>query len=227
MIVARLLSEGNKEVCDQAVRFLRRAREVCIGWLFDLRNKIQSSDGEHMEKFRNLTCETAMTCRATFDVDPEHIPLVLNSADDVSDALICAITLHDNQPPKVKDLPPELAVLIGRDERLARKLEPFIVDCIQQDRYSFDSALERIWGQYRPGHIVTTLHGDQSRWIKTTTAAGYNVVGQTVHYNILSGLLLINGKRVGRLPKEISGHDTFARTLKSVSIVMLSWEASH
>jgi len=41
--------------------------------------------------------------------------------------------------------------------------------------------------------------------------------GQEVHYDLLTGQLLVDGKQLGRLPREFVEHSTYANLLGSVS----------
>ncbi len=56
----------------------------------------------------------------------------------------------------------------------------------------------------------------------TTTIADEGQQAQEVHLNLLTGSLLINGKPLGRLPRNITAHPLYARTFGSVSLVHVS-----
>lgn len=174
-----------------------------------------------MAKFQALLCETAATCRATFDVDLKHIPSLLDSDDDISDVIFCAITLHDNRPPCIAQMEITLAVLVGRDDRLARMLEPTLAKAIQCNKIGFDNALKKVWKEYSPGQMIHVLSKPAERWLSTTTTAQGDGIPQSVHYNMMTGLLLINGKPLGRLPAKITTHPLYLRTLDKVSKSLL------
>jgi hypothetical protein len=55
-----------------------------------------------------------------------------------------------------------------------------------------------------------------SRWLTTFTAPLPNQRPQQVHYNILNGKLLVDGKPLGRLPQEIVSHSTYKRIFGQV-----------
>ena len=44
--------------------------------------------------------------------------------------------------------------------------------------------------------------------------------GLEVHYNILTGKLLLGGEPLGRLPKEVMNHSTYASVLGAVSTIV-------
>lgn len=171
-----------------------------------------------MGKFQELLCKAAATCRSTYAVDAQHLQKITSSTTDVADAIFCAITLHDNTPPRLEQLENPLAILLTRDHRLARMLEPVLAKAIEHDPSGFHDALERVWKQYRRGDWVNILPKPSERWLNTKTSAARDALAQNVHYNLLSGLLLIDGRPLGRLPSEITTHALYARTLNEVII---------
>ncbi len=86
------------------------------------------------------------------------------------------------------------------------------------DYSAFDHALARLWLGYRRDISLhwNALPGPNSRWISCRAEGGHKV-----HYDLLTGQLLINGKPLGRLPQEIAGHPTYASVLGIVSSQLL------
>jgi uncharacterized protein YfaA (DUF2138 family) len=79
---------------------------------------------------------------------------------------------------------------------------------------AYDKALELLWLGYRRD-ISSRWHAlptQNSRWISCGAEGGHEV-----HYDLLTGKLLINGKSLGRLPQEIVEHPTYASVLGTVS----------
>jgi hypothetical protein len=138
----------------------------------------------------------------------------------------CAVIVHDNTPPSLSDDSDDssiyLARMLSRHRRLLHHLEPTFSQSMPGDlgevkllhADAYDKALERLWLGYRRD-ISSRWHalpGPNSRWISCGTEGG-----QEVHYNLLTGLLLINGKPLGRLPRKIVEHPTYASVLGTVS----------
>ena len=154
------------------------------------------------------------TCFSTFDVCPEHISATLASEEDFAIAMQCAVIVHDNAPgPQFRSESYYLTRMLNRHHRLLHDLEPIFsqpappISGKSRLLYSdvYDDALARFWEGYR---LCTSsgwhaLPKPNSRWISTVTERG-----QTVHYDLLTGELLIGGKRLGRLPPMIVGHST-------------------
>jgi hypothetical protein len=154
----------------------------------------------------------AATCFSTFDVCREHIPATLATEEDFSIAMQCAVIVHDNTPPSLSDgnspyLAQMLVDIVGYciiwSPLLANRCQVIsgskIVAC---GRLSIMPLLS-LWLGYRR-RISSSWHAlprPNSRWISCVAEGGHEV-----HYNLLTGQLLINGKPLGRLPQEIVEH---------------------
>ena len=60
------------------------------------------------------------------------------------------------------------------------------------------------------------LPSPNARWISCIAEGG-----QEIHYNLLTGQLLIGGKPLGKLPQEIIEHPTYASALGAVSVFVI------
>ena len=158
-------------------------------------------------------CEIAAICRATFDVDAEdHLYALLSSSADVAILVECSIVIHDYTPPP-GTLPVYLQKLLRRDCRLAHFLEARLASLIRANRGGLDNAIASVWPSYRPGNRDQWQHlpDPNKRWVKSFTDPERNQCSRQVHFNLLSGRLLIDGKPLSRLPNQILGHSTYQR----------------
>ena len=178
----------------------------------------------------------AATCFSTFDVCPEHIPAILSSEEDFSVAMECAVIVHDNATVDIS-LPDggnsnlsEAEYLqrvycnriLHRHYRLLHNLEPIFGQSCPPERGqakllhggAYDVALSRLWVGYRRGDTSSwhMLPKPNSRWISCVTQGG-----QKVHCDLLTGELLIDGKRLGGLLHEIVVHPTYTSVFRGVS----------
>ncbi|KAG6369458.1 hypothetical protein JVT61DRAFT_14828 [Boletus reticuloceps] len=72
-----------------------------------------------------------------------------------------------------------------------------------------DLAVSRVWPDYRPGSEWSPLPDPNSRFISCTTASTTSQCSQTVHFNLLDGTLLVDGKPLSRLPSAIVQHPLY------------------
>jgi hypothetical protein len=203
---------------------LKKARAVAHQWVSEVSKKLNSTQDEvTCEGLRLRLCMIAATCFSTFDVCPEHVPKVLATEEDFVVAMQCAVIVHDNKPPSLSDgNSPYLTRMLSRHHRLLHHLEPTFceskpgvldeAELLHADAY--DDALGRLWLGYSRD-ISSRWHalpGPNSRWISCGAKGGHEV-----HYDLLTGKLLVDGRPLGRLPQEIVDHPTYASVLGTVS----------
>jgi hypothetical protein len=219
MLVARLVeSTTEASILRGAYKFLREARATTLEWLRKLSVKLQKAETEsQVIEFQQRVCEMAAICRSTFDVNAVHLPKILSTPEDYSILISCSVTIFDNQPPNLGKSPPSLQSVLCRDHRLTHKLAPFIMDKLRGNSQLLDQPVSRTWGDYRHSSSGwRALSDPNSRWISTTTASTKNHIKQHVHFNLLEGQLLVNGKPLGRLPQEYVIHPTYTRLFGQV-----------
>jgi hypothetical protein len=161
----------------------------------------------------------AATCFSTYDVCFEHVPWILSKYSDIAVAVHCAVIVHDNTPSILaSDKSRYLTRLLNRHHRLLHFLEPFLCKGVQSNSSGFDRGLASLW----PGFCRQTssnwhvLPSPNSRWISCVSEGG-----QEVHYNLLTGRLLIGGNPLGRLPQHIIQHSTYASLLGKVGVITI------
>ncbi|KAF9472983.1 hypothetical protein BDN70DRAFT_997884 [Pholiota conissans] len=212
-LISRLLA-ADLRVHEQAYSLLREARKITLHWTHDIIGKLQVTDNDKARgELQRRACETAATCRATFDVDVGvHLDALLSSSEDVATLIECAIVIHDNTAPNLADSYPDFQLLLHRDRRLSHFLEPHLARRIHTYRSGLDTAITSVWNSYQPGNAGwQRLSDPNSRWLASSTGPQSDQRPQEVHYNVLNGTLLIDGRPLGRLPEEITSHSTYAR----------------
>ena len=220
-LLRRLLtSSPNQTVSERALGLLRTVRGKTFSWVQELSARLMKTPED--EELRGFLRDTAAICRSTFDVDPSMTRKLLHSEEDIKVLLSSAILIHDHTPSKVSDLPVYSQLLLSRDCRLSLALETVVRDLIQTDASDrgIDLAVGWVWPEYRPGSKWASLRNPISRWFSCTTASSTDQSSQVVHYNLLDGSLFVNGKPLGRLPKEISRHPLYNLVFGQVRPVM-------
>ncbi len=182
-------------------------------WIDELNVKLDiAEDEKSCTSLRQRLCTLAATCFSTYDVCLKHTPSILATDDDIAIAVRCAGVFFDNVHSTIEYR------LLNRHHRLLHFLEPLLCERVQSNPSGFDSGITSLW----PGfHRQTSsnwqvLSDASSRWISCTMEGG-----QEVHYNLLTGELLIGGKPFERLPQEIIQHSTYANVLGAVSVLAI------
>jgi hypothetical protein len=179
-----------------------------------MEKKLGSTDDEtSCAGLRRRLFMLAATCFSTLDVCSEHIPAILTTEEDFSIAIQCAVIVHDNTSLSLSgDDSVYVTRMISRHHRLLHSLEPIF----SQSSHAgcFDHALSRLWLGFRRRTSSNwhVLPRPNSRWMSCIAEGQHKV-----HYDLLTGKLLINGKPLGKLPQEIIEHPTYASVLGTVS----------
>jgi hypothetical protein len=206
------------DLVDKAHDLLRQARTITHGWLRDFMQKLQNCDEIHFKKYQEILCEIAATCRSSYDTDRRYVAEQLRDDQDVAIYLECAIVLHDNQHSSKKKTDAKFQRIMDRDRRLAHMMEPFVRQKVQQRRGGIDQAIHALWGAYRQGSDWEALNAPNERWMSCYTGRGHqSEQPQEVHFNLLTGELLVNAKPLGRLPRQIVEHPMYQRIFGNVS----------
>ncbi len=221
LLTSRLLSSArDPDIRQRAYAFLRKARSVAHRWINELGSKLETIDDETARtNLRRRLCILAATCFSTYDVCLEHVPWALSNDSDIAIAVHCAVIVHDNTPSILEDDDSRYLIrLLNRHRRLLHFLEPSLREGVQSNPSGFDHGLASLWPGFRRQTSSNwhVLPSPNSRWISCIVEGG-----QSVHYNLLTGQLLIGGNPFGRLPQEIIEHSTYASVLGTVSIIVV------
>ena len=210
-LLRRLLaSSPDQAVSLEVLGLLRTVRSKVFSWVQELSASVIKTPGD--EGLRGVLRDTAAICRSTFDVDPAMIPNLLHSAEDLEVLLSSAILIRDHMPGNVSLLTTYSQLLLDRDFRLSLVLEGIISNMIRADSSNegINLAVGKIWPDYHPGSKWTPLQVPNTRWFSCTAAPPGAQCPQVVHFNILDGSLLVDGKPHGtRLPNEFMRHPLY------------------
>ena len=222
LICSRLLvSTTDIAISVRACALLREIRNVMHRWICVIRNELESAQDEtSCAGLRRRLCILAATCYSTFGVCPKYVSALLSDDEDFSIAIQCAIIVHANTPPHLSDDDSlYLGRILSRHRRLLHDLEPIFCrldptdpnEAALSQSGAYKHALSQLWLGFRGSSSWHALPRPNSQWISCVTDGG-----QKIHYDVLTGQLLIDGKQLGRLPEEIVKHPTYVSLLGAV-----------
>jgi len=212
-------ADDQLQVREAGYTLLRKTREVTHRWTREILSRLQKAvEADEADVLQRRACEMAATCRSTFDVEPRDLDALLCTPEDIAILIECTITVHDNTPPHLGHAFLDFQKLLHRDKRLSHLAGAHVDALVHTDQFGcgLDKAIKSIWSVYRPGNGWRQLSEPNSRWLTTSTAPSANQQPQKVHYNISTGELLVDGKRLGRLPQEIVGHSIYRQIFGQV-----------
>ena len=192
IIAARIISVADDvEIRGRFIQFLRDARSVAHTWLKDIMAQYDESpsrgirkdeSAKEMAKWQRHILLVAMVCRSTFNVDDSFVDTLLASSEDVATFVECGNAIHISKPPSLGALPFAMRSMYHRDQLLAVRLLPKLMDRIQLCDKGLDDGIYTIWKSHTKGQSWTILPVPHERWCAARTKGGDGV---EVHFNLL------------------------------------------
>ena len=187
-------------------------RQTLSGWLAQVLRLMKDSAGskaytpEARVELRDRTIQIAATCRTTYMLEDANIlfePAALSTFID------SALVLQTVSPPNTSDLPEPLRYLLERDAVFSVEVADMLRSMIHDDNKSLDEAIRRnTWQAFRRDSQVC-WKAVGHRWMTCRTSAEAGARVRHIHFNIIDGTFLIDGKAINRLPEDIQSHDLF------------------
>ena len=221
----RLLSlNRNKFIAEQVLQLLSKIRQVTLQWTKDIAQNMHDNQDQLGDSSRSQErlLKAALMCRMTFDVDSQYVSSVLQTSTDIAIFVECSIRAHDSSPDDVSQLPLPLQCALLRDHRLAHFMEPRMARLIRECNSGFTEGILRIWQGVHLPNNWSFMQAPLERWVVTRTVSSGGSLSQTVHYDILSGKLLVDGRRLGRIPAEYARHELYKRIFRSTVLEVVA-----
>ncbi|KAH7121598.1 hypothetical protein EDB81DRAFT_605619, partial [Dactylonectria macrodidyma] len=189
---------------------LLKIREITSNWIINLRQEVTSAtDAEMAQTTATFAFWAALLCRQTFSIYLDT-PDTLDALEghDLLQFFRASIALQENLLITPDALPPLLQGLLLRDSFMSYSMRGIFEKWALQSHSVLEDAINETWTtsdpnsrSYSPWSFV---EGQRSLWILSRIASnGSWSTSQTVHYHILQGHLLVDGKPLGRLPSQV------------------------
>ncbi|KAF2797566.1 hypothetical protein K505DRAFT_358267 [Melanomma pulvis-pyrius CBS 109.77] len=188
---------------------LKEARDITLKWIThlrtDLRNAMEASVAETAARYAFWA---ALLCRRTFSTFAESDQIL--PRDDLTIFVQASLALQENLLADLNQLPPLLKSMLIRDSKMAYNIQSLILRSIKASPQSIGIAINESWSYSRnsTGNVFSiwrTFTSPHDRWVVSTMTATTttSAISQVVHYNFIEGHLLVDGKPLGRLPRDI------------------------
>ncbi|KAH0835817.1 hypothetical protein J3R83DRAFT_9676 [Lanmaoa asiatica] len=187
LLLTRVLASSPSEgVSERVIALLRSVRRKTFSWVQELSYNLEKApmNGERSSLLQDM----AATCRSTFDVD--------------------LTTLHKTSVPTIYASP------LNNTIRLSLALEGILRDVILADTsdYGVDLAVSKIFPSHRPSaHKWQQLQHQNARWLTCGTKVTGDQPSQTMHLNLLSGELRLDGQPLDALLRAMRGSPQFQK----------------
>lgn len=213
-IVCRLLSwTSSSALIPESLRLLSELRLIAIKWIHIIKQKHQEarSDAQRAE-FRDKIAEVALVCCGTFDVDGEHLDTILVREEGAASVLVyCGMLIYDNYAPTYSETHGNLvAILHQRWQKLSYRAYPLLTSLILDNKRHncLDKAIELHWPAYESGDAWMLADDSIDYWVSSDSSSR-SVRSMRIHYNVMTGSMLVDGLPRSRLPIEYESHSTY------------------
>ncbi|TLD36380.1 hypothetical protein E2P81_ATG03269 [Venturia nashicola] len=181
---------------------LRSVRRRAIMLLKRLSTHQPTSSSQRGEVARSpLLFKAANLVKMTFDVNATHIASVFNDSQDVEDLTTALLLSQENAP--FGDLQPLIKEMVFRGFEISRALEQSFRVLITDMSGAITAAITDRCTSLSFDHDwkLRQDYNSSSPWIENRTSG---LSPCLVHFNILTGELLVQGRQVQRIPDEIA-----------------------
>jgi len=212
-LAARLLaSTPFPTIQSDCLVYLAACRYLLFGWVTKFRAKVQSStDDAQRAEFAALTVEIALVCMSTFNIDREGLNSILCSTGDASTFIQCSITIQEHIMSINSSRSPSAGIFLARWRRLMYAAYYKLVRHVVKDLNScLNVAIKEFWADYKPGSAWQPLPVPKQHWLQSSSGSDGNNRSFSVHFNLLTAELLVNGAPLAKLPAKYESHGLYA-----------------
>lgn len=214
-IGCRQLSLASLTLVHDALRLLLDLQVIACSWISFIQKKYQEAqDDSQRAKFQEKIVEAALVCCGTFDVEDEHLHTILSGdtgATQASTLIRCGILIHDNYASTQSKTHGNLVSLLHRRwQKLMFRAYPLLAKLIFDNglRSCLDDSIKANWPTYNPGNAWVLARSDIDYWVCSNTDS-HSERNVRLHFNLLTGNLLVNGLPLSRLPSQFENHPTY------------------
>ncbi|KAI1134677.1 hypothetical protein F5Y05DRAFT_422056 [Hypoxylon sp. FL0543] len=194
---------------ERAEALLKTARGVTLTWTASLRRDTgAAADADGVGRLATHGFYAALLCRRTFAVYVDARQSI--SSSDLVSWVQASVALQDNLVYDIDALPQTLKSMLVRDAKIAYHLQSLLKAAVSLYPESAADGIAKGGFDSADGIAITTsgwtfLAPPHDRWVVARTSGSQNRRGftQTVHFNVVEGHLLVNGRTRGKLPLEI------------------------
>lgn len=215
LIINRVLALSNStamhDLCFDQLSYLR---DIAFHWVTIVRDKANSTvENSHRTALMAHSAHIALICACTFDTEGAHLSRIVKSPSAVTIFFQCCVMIHDRKG--ILDMPANalLPILMFRWKSLCYRYYQLMAEnstLFTKQSAALDEAIARTWAAYRKGSQWSVVSRENDYWLVTRmTRKSSESSDLCVHYNILTGQLLIGGRPLASLPSRYERHHTY------------------
>lgn len=205
-LTIRLCMLGAPEASARANQLLLRIRRITLTWISRLRHETRTThEADVAERTARYSFMSALLCRRTF------APQAHNGTDLDGDSfksfVEATLAMQENLVVDLSRFTTATRNMLIRDIKMSYRMRSMVRRLAMRYPSSLQSAIDTVWPNPndapRPYTAWSSLSPPYDWWVTSTVPAIPKSVPQTVHYHLLTGHLLVDGKPLGKLPADI------------------------
>ncbi|WEW59693.1 hypothetical protein PRK78_005173 [Emydomyces testavorans] len=204
-LILRLCSIAPSTVRKEAITILEKARAILFKWISQLRNEIhQCRDAAAAERFAEYGFWAALLCRRTFSVYVDNVGAEALGDDEITCFIEASVTLQDNAPSDLTQLPSLLKNALVRDVKMVYRMRFILRESLIKTPSSLCSAVDALWpqaeGASSRSYSEPEFVDSSPDWVRLTVNPTVDTRQQIIYYHLLEGHLIVDGHALGKLP---------------------------
>ncbi|KAJ5136400.1 hypothetical protein N7448_004954 [Penicillium atrosanguineum] len=208
-------------IVERAVALLRRSRKTALKWCENLTANLSTQTDAQSEAQQLLIVKIGGLCQLTYAVEPQHLPLLLDNRADLFHLTRSSILVFENSPRSHVNIPSGVKNSLIWTTKTLHNIEEHTRHLIETDASGFNEAINKSVHDLQIASAWRSCPGNASRWVINETSADTHGSPQKIHYNLLSGELLLANCPPGRLPREYTILPLFQRIFGNRTLTVL------
>lgn len=201
-------------ITSRCMDLVIRIRQAALAWIRQITQLRQDQkntrvDSRVLKDLSRQILAACLLCRHSYDFDNEIRQSMFCDDSAVADYIESSIHLHTHRNSLVDD--DHLATEVLNDAYLARRLGSFLEAEVLRNNSVLSSGVQRFWrtatftGQWRTVHSKTC-------WMEGRTDS------KVVHYNLVTGSLLVSGRAMSQLPSQYTENPLYRSLFADLEI---------
>jgi hypothetical protein len=217
-LASRLLSlSSSQQIKDRSLAHLGDIRSVALNWVNLLRDKTQSAlnDAQRMD-LSSKAAEIALTCVDSLNLDERYLDGVLSDPEVASIFIQCSIVIQEGELSILNTSNALISLLYQRWKENSYRCYPILArEILEKGSKFLEDAIKRSWPAYQAGYGWQRVSAQLDYWLvsQATPQGDDESDPLSIHFNLLTSELLVNGVPLARLPSQYEGHPTYCSLL--------------
>ncbi|KAJ5124378.1 uncharacterized protein N7515_008203 [Penicillium bovifimosum] len=223
-LAVRTLALSNQSPSPESViNFLRQCRQVAMEWCDSLSEALSTDQGEDVGKKQQIILRVASICQTTYDVERTQMSQVISSSQDLFCFVRSSLLLFENAPSETCKLPGSVKTMVENWQKIAFRIRESVKNLIMTHPSGLNEAIHRGISCLEISEPWSICEGSNTS-VATRTGSTFTGFSQHVHFNYLTGEILVDGSPPGKLPRSYLSDPLYQRLFGSVHFGMAAGE---